>query len=284
MSLDEDDASSWDVGPAQERKEADLVSNRLSELYEKPLTGKFDAAHLQAIHGYIFQDVPRHQPGVVRGDSDLWAKNRALEDRAGVYEVRYLAEGVTAKLKAILDDFGGPGALRGLSADDAATKLARLYGDLDHTHGFYEGNSRTLREFTRTLAAEAGFSLDWTGTNVTAEHRNALYAARDVEVLSRHYPGVTPENAGTRDAYEAALQVESFRKGLGDQPLRDLIRAALTESRTLTPAQEQRPKADTAESYWAGVARKGQGGDAGSPDATIEQDAAKQATRGPRLK
>lgn len=285
MSGDEDNETSWGTGRAsQERIEADLVSNRLSELYEKPLTGKFDAAHLQAIHAYIFQDVPRHQPGIIRDDTGSWIKMRALEGKAGTYEVNYLGEGVEARIAAVLTAFGGPAALRGLSAEDAAGKLAQLYGDLDHAHGFYEGNSRTLREFTRTLAAEAGCTLDWTGTNVTAEHRNALYAARDVEVLSRHYPGVTPDNATTRSAYEAALQLESFRKGLGDHPLRGLIRASLTERRTLTPIQDQAPTVDPAERYWAGVARKGQGGEAGFRDATLEQDAAKRPTRGPRLK
>lgn len=284
MSLGDDDAFSRRSGAAQEQLEADLVSNRLGELHEKPLAGKFDAAHLQAIHAYIFQDVPRHQPGVIRDDTGSWIKMRALEGKSGTYEVSYLGEGVEARIGAVLTAFGGPAALRGLPADEAAAKLAQLYGDLDHAHGFYEGNSRTLREFTRTLAAEAGFSLDWTGTNVTADHRNALYAARDVEVLSRHYPGVTPDNATTRSAYEAALQLESFRKGLGDHPLRDVIRAALTEGRTLGLSQGQVPQADAAESYWAGVARKGQGGDASSRDPSLEQDAGKYNNRGPRLK
>jgi fido (protein-threonine AMPylation protein) len=267
-----------------ERREGELVARRAMELFKTPIQGFFDVDHLRRVHAYLFQDTPRHQPGVIRDDTGSWIKMRALEGKSGTYEVSYLGEGVEARIGAVLTAFGGPAALRGLTADEAAAKLAQLYGDLDHAHGFYEGNSRTLREFTRTLAAEAGFTLDWTGTNVTADHRNALYAARDVEVLSRHYPGVTPDNATTPSAYEAALQLESFRKALGDHPLRDLIRAALTERRTLGPSQGQAPQADAAESYWASVARKGQGCEVSSRDPSLEHDAGKYNNRGPRLK
>ena len=37
--------------------ERKLTSLRLLELMNKPISGKFDLKHLQAIHKYIFQDV-----------------------------------------------------------------------------------------------------------------------------------------------------------------------------------------------------------------------------------
>src|ERR1700683_2577929 len=37
--------------------EADSTAARLTELRYRPLKGRFDVAHLQAIHKYIFQDV-----------------------------------------------------------------------------------------------------------------------------------------------------------------------------------------------------------------------------------
>jgi fido (protein-threonine AMPylation protein) len=85
--------------------------------------------------------------------------------------------------------------LKGLAADEAAARFAQLYGDLDHAHGFHEGNSRTLREFTRELADAAGYTLDWTRVGTDAEARNALYVARDIEVLQREYPDLTEERA-----------------------------------------------------------------------------------------
>lgn len=37
--------------------ERKLIMLRLLELIDKPIEGKFDLKHLQAIHAYIFQDV-----------------------------------------------------------------------------------------------------------------------------------------------------------------------------------------------------------------------------------
>jgi fido (protein-threonine AMPylation protein) len=213
---------------ALESGEADFVHNRIRELRENPLLGDFDAKHLQATHAYFFQDVPHHHPGIIREDTDSWVKHRVLEGKDHGYEVAYLARGVEARIKSILDAFGGPAALQRLTLNEAAAKLARLYGDLDYAHGFYEGNSRTLREFTRTLAAEAGLRLDWSVTLVSAVQRNALYAARDLEVIARHYPGMTPDTATTPREHYATIQAENFRKTLGEHPLEDIIRAGLT--------------------------------------------------------
>ena len=81
-------------GVGRQQAEADLVANRLAALHEEPLTGDFDLAHLRAIHAWLFQDLPRHQPGVIRGDTeDGWIKRRMLEDETLVYAVPYLHRG-----------------------------------------------------------------------------------------------------------------------------------------------------------------------------------------------
>jgi cell filamentation protein len=77
----------------------------------------------------------------------------------------------------------------------AARQLAALYADLDHAHGFYEGNSRTLREFTRSLAEASGFTLAWIVTGVEASERIQLYIARDAAVPERAFPGPTEQRA-----------------------------------------------------------------------------------------
>ena len=109
--------------------------------------------------------------------------------------------------------------------------LFRSYGDLDHAHGFYEGNSRTLREFTRELAVEAGFNLDWIRTAVGATERNALYIARDLAVYERAFPGLDESKAMTtenRREYEAFLTMDRLRKLAGDRTLEAIIRDGLT--------------------------------------------------------
>jgi fido (protein-threonine AMPylation protein) len=268
------------TGAAQEQREGELVARRAMELFKSPLKGAFDVQHLQNIHAYLFQDTPRHHPGVVREDTGRWSKQRALEGKSGTYEVAYLADGVEARIKGILDNFGGSAALRGLSADEVAEKLARLYGDLDHAHGFYEGNSRTLREFTRSLAAEASFRLDWTGTNVTADQRNALYVARDLEVITRRYPGMTPATANTREEYEATLQAGSIRRTLGGHPLLDIIRAGLSPSTTLQAEPAAVTKGNKTEEkiadYWSNQLAKGE---KAGPEVAVEQTQTKGRKR-----
>ena len=199
---------------SRERREAELTLVRLKELREKPLSGSFDCRHLQATHAYIFQDSKHHNPGQIRGDAAAHSKTRQLEDESIRYRVDYASHGVEKRIRGVLDDLGGPKALSGLPVDTAAARISRLYGDLDYAHGFSEGNSRTLREFTRCLALEAGFCLDWVPTAVDAASRNRLYIARDILVLERAYPDLTPQRAETTEnrlEYEASFTLISLR-------------------------------------------------------------------------
>jgi cell filamentation protein len=62
-----------------------------------------------------------------------------------------------------------------LSLVQFAPRMAQLYGDMDYWHPFVEGNSRTLRTFTRQWARQAGFVLDWGLSKHTAATRDRLY-------------------------------------------------------------------------------------------------------------
>jgi cell filamentation protein len=221
---------------ARQKREADLVAFRISELQESPIQGNFDAEHLKAIHAHIFQDFPEHRPGVMREDTDSWVKHRALEGQRAIYDVPYAHQDIEGKVTSILEDFGGPAALKDLSPDQAAERIAALYGDLDHAHGFYEGNSRTLREFTRELAAEAGLTLDWVRSGVGLKERNELYMARDIEVLERAYPELTPERAmmtNDRVEYESSFVLDGLRRAVGDKSLSSIVYEGLTFEQSL---------------------------------------------------
>ena len=201
--------------PAVEGREGALVSNRIRELSARPPIGDFDRTHLQAIHAYLFQDLPQHRPGEVRSDSTGWSKTRMLEGQLGAHDVHYAPDNVAGRVDKVLREAGGPAALSGLPQDAVASRVARLYGDLDHAHSFYEGNSRTLREFARSLAQAAGYELNWAPTGADAEQRNRLYVARDIAVLERAYPGLTPERGmktNDRYEYEASLALPALRR------------------------------------------------------------------------
>jgi cell filamentation protein len=113
---------------------------------------------------------------------------------------------------------------------------------LDHAHGFYEGNSRTLREFTRELAEEAGFTFDWTKTGVTAKERNELYLARDLAVYEREFPGLNEDKAMQTDdrrEYEAYFTLEYLQKAAGDRTLEAIIGEGLSAGKQLERGGEQ---------------------------------------------
>ena len=214
---------------ADDKAEALLVQNRISELAEQPIRGSFGLDHLRAIHAHIFQDLPQHRPGEIRSDTPGWSKTRMLEGQTGTHDVHYAPDNVAGRVDKVLRELGGPAALSGLPPDAFAARMARLYGDLDHAHSFYEGNSRTLREFTRSLAQTAGYELNWAPTGADAEQRNRLYVARDIAVLERAYPGLTPERGmetNDRYEYEASLALPALRRR--GPTLETIIREGLT--------------------------------------------------------
>ena len=219
------------INAAREEREAELVFARLRELRTNPIRGRFDTRHLKAVHAYLFQDLPHHQPGVIRADThDSWIKQRTLEGRSGFHAVHYMHKGIQARISKTLRAFKVSDAIKGLTPEAAAIRIAGLYGDLDHAHGFHEGNSRTLREFTRELALAAGFALDWVGTGVGVEERNQLYIARDVAVFERWFPGLTENRAmatNDRSEYEAWFVLEKLRRMMGEKSLVAIIRERL---------------------------------------------------------
>jgi len=237
-----DEAKKFAEQKAREKREANLVSNRLSELYEKAIKGKFDIEHLKKVHAYIFQDLPEHKPGVIRERTeDAWIKDRVLEGERGGHVIFYAHEGIEAKITAALKEFGGADVIKGQAPDIVAARLAKLYGDLDYAHGFYEGNSRTLREFTRELALAAGYTLDWVKTGVGTKERNKLYRARDLAVFERAFPGLDEAKAmktNDRAEYEAWYDIERLRREVGENSLAAIIRDGLTQDRKLERTRE----------------------------------------------
>ena len=183
----------------------------------------FGVEHLRTVHAYIFQDAPRHGatfvPGGFRDPDDSYGKTRRIGsvEKTLEYKVIYSASFEIEKdLTRILNNFGGADRLRGLDDEQASEKLAKLYADLDYVHAFGEGNSRTLREFIRQLALEAGFTLDWSTTNVDDEKQHALYVARDMEVMNRRFPN----KVGLPSSANAWL----YGKHAGSMSLKEIIK------------------------------------------------------------
>jgi cell filamentation protein len=131
--------------------EGPLVAKRGGELEDLRPTGRFDSAHLRAIHRYLFQDV------------FPWA---------GEFRVVNLWKGTTqfgpalhleSALVDLLDKLKAEKLLVGLTETDFAKRAAFYLSEINAIHPFREGNGRTQREFIRQLAVNSGFQLSWSG-------------------------------------------------------------------------------------------------------------------------
>jgi cell filamentation protein len=132
--------------------EANATTVRLAELDAAPLKGRFDVAHLKAIHKYIFQDVYSwagefRTVNVSKGGSlfGAWAFVEPALDNV--------------LLKLATEEY-----LNGADLNAFAQRAGFYLGEINAVHAFREGNGRAQREFIRELGIEAGFLLDWSRT------------------------------------------------------------------------------------------------------------------------
>lgn len=171
--------------------EARHTWQRLVELRVEPVRGGFDAAHLKEINRRIFQDLSNLgftdvTPGQFRGpvpNGNDWIKTRKLETVGIRSTVAYSPMDVQsrshlAKTLAHID----PSELSKLSKAAFIATVGKLYSEIDYIHPFPDGNSRTLREFTRQLALESGYVVDWDRFGRSPAGRDILYIARDLSV------------------------------------------------------------------------------------------------------
>jgi cell filamentation protein len=176
-----------------EYAQGQLSRIRIEQLRLRPVKGNFDAAHLKEINRQIFQDFPKNgfndvTPGEFRapieGALNAYVKGRRLESVKGVFPVAYsrMADDAQALLAATLDR-ANPEKLAPLNKAEFVKEMTAIYSALDYVHPFPEGNSRTLREFTRTVAKESGYTLAWEKIGATANQHDQLYIARDRAVF-----------------------------------------------------------------------------------------------------
>jgi len=170
--------------------EALLTRRALNHLEAHPVTPTFDLAHLCEIHRRIFAAMPKYglegfspgelRPAVRGGD---WTKHRTLETATAQTFIVYSAmdEAALAQLQETLVGVQ-PAGLGQLDKAKFVERLATLYAWLDYIHPFREGNSRTLRTYTRQLAAHSGYAIHWERLNRSALTRDLLYVARDAAV------------------------------------------------------------------------------------------------------
>jgi len=170
----------------RQRLEGNYTGYRIIELRLNPVKGNFDAAHLREINRRIFQDLPKLgfddvTPGVYRTEVPVgkdWIKRRRL-GTVGVFTcVAYSSMNKTARNQ--LDDLLNTirsNELSKFNIDQFVQSIGELYVHLNYIYPFSDGNSRTLREFTRQLVQASGYKLDWEQFNNSPMGRDLLYIA-----------------------------------------------------------------------------------------------------------
>lgn len=129
--------------------EADATAVRMQELVEQPIQGKFDLAHLCAIHAHLFQDVY------------VWAGElRTVDISRG--ESRFANFGLIRDyLGKVLQGLPAENYLSGLPPDKFISRIAYYMAEINAVHPFREGNGRVQRAFCGQLADQAGYFIDF---------------------------------------------------------------------------------------------------------------------------
>jgi cell filamentation protein len=229
--------------------EARLTTRRIAELEVDPVRGNFDAAHLGEINRRIFQDLPgfgfedvtpgEYRPAVPPGKD--WNKQRLLESVGTYSYVAYspMDKNARERLYGALKG-ADPAALAKLGRAEFTQAMAGLYAELDYIHPFPDGNSRTLRTFTKQLAEAAGYTLDWARFNATDTDRDLLCIARDRAVTELALPNI-------RDVETARSVVYSMDQLEHNPGLPELLRDAIRPSRAV--AFEQLPESEALQQH-----------------------------------
>ncbi len=124
-------------------------TERILELAENPIKGRFDLGHLKAIHKYVFQDVYEWAGQIrtvqISKEDSLFALPRHIESYG----------------KQVFDALARDKHLKGLDTQRFTELLAHYHAEINAVHPFREGNGRSTRVFVDQLAREAGYELDY---------------------------------------------------------------------------------------------------------------------------
>lgn len=137
---------------ALDAAEAEIVSARSLELVEQPIAGRFDLAHLKAIHRHLFGDVYEWAGQLRTVDIGKGASRFAHH--------AYIESAATPIFKRLAQE----NYLSGMDATAFSERVSYYLGELNALHPFRDGNGRALREWVSQLAQKNGYRIAWENT------------------------------------------------------------------------------------------------------------------------
>lgn len=139
--------------------EAEVTFEKLVELYETPIEGKFDKQHLCDIHRFLFDSMydwaGEYRTVLMQKNSSYFAEVSEIDDRLVLTCQEMNEEFVNVSTKEKLSSL-----------------VTKYYVRLLNIHPFRDGNGRSIREFMReyvhekTKELECGaYDIDWQRIN-----------------------------------------------------------------------------------------------------------------------
>ncbi|NLB47880.1 MAG: cell filamentation protein Fic, partial [Microbacteriaceae bacterium] len=131
--------------------ETAAIHQRMVELTEHPIPGRFDLAHLQAIHRHLTQDLY------------VWGGDiRDTDTHPGGTGIAHCRpQFIAPEAERVFDALAARDYLRGLDADAFSDGLAWVWGETTAIHPFRDVNTRSQHIMFNQLARDAGWIIDW---------------------------------------------------------------------------------------------------------------------------
>ncbi|HZK06072.1 MAG TPA: Fic family protein [Actinomycetaceae bacterium] len=131
--------------------ETEVIGQRMGELREHPILGRYDLAHLLAIHRHLTGDL-YDWAGEVR-DTDTHPGG------TGIIHCR--PQFIVSEAERVFGQLTARDYLRGLDADAFSDGLAWVWGETTSIHATRDVNTRSQHIFFNQLARDAGWVIDW---------------------------------------------------------------------------------------------------------------------------
>ena len=131
--------------------ETAAIHQRMVELTEHPIPGRFDLAHLQAIHRHLTADL--YVWGGDLRDTDTHPGGTGIAHCRPPF--------IAPEAERVFGELAARDHLRGLDADAFSDGLAWVWGETTAIHPFRDVNTRTQHVFFSQLARDAGWVIDW---------------------------------------------------------------------------------------------------------------------------
>ncbi|MER9202923.1 Fic family protein [Mesorhizobium sp. M0933] len=186
--------------------------------------GKFDKAHIKAIHGHIFQDV-YEWAGHTRNESPI-VDGRRVEPIGGLSKGgtaflhgSRIEMGLDEALRAIRD----PDVLRGSTPVQFAERAGQVMAELNYVHPFREGNGRTQEAFIAELGRHYGHEVDFTIITKPRMIEASIQTTNDPSSAAMKHVLEDAVDPNRREALRAAF---SDLEARGKNPFEHNIRTA----------------------------------------------------------